>query len=822
MFFLLLLLTQAVGCVVNETACNSDGRLCPWKIGFTTHSFGMFFSPSQLTEFGYYLWVHLINTEYDDLQSRYGLLIGIMFELKSFFNGLYLLGDKTYCVVPVVYDIGADSIGEAVSNARQAYRRLIDVDNVHALLGPVSVSPELCAAAAEEASKNDTLLFVSSSVPALFDFGYEYLFSSVSLLTSEVHEMVSILFQQSRNSKYGILFNSNDTLSLLYANAYLEELQSYAIEPVYLANFSELPNNNISSISLSEIAKMKSAGVDTLIIADCIAQNFPFFARALVENEFAPKAAVITSTIYNFQMEQIGSASNYWLSMNTWHDQIFLSGNHFAYGDLGSSFDYRDNYASYAFDSPFGIAAAASGAAFLLQLGVLAAQTINSSLIVRDAILALNINSSFFSGFRISESGFNQAHRWVLSQVLNQWNEAVNISSIVYPAEFAWRSSLIPCSITGCGRRAKCLRPEDACTCNAGFVPFDTAQVFDCVPPPVDIASQRIFWIITMCSCFLGSLLSGFIIYVYVRDWSKLSTSINISFLARVVPDFILSLSYLVSQFINLLAGTMLNERSCEVLSFITYGFVFASFAGPCIVAFVMFMKLRLVVVYNQFTDEPFSVSQMIIILIVPWIVGMALAGVVKYKNLLGSFRDLYCYTSDWDSFLTGGLTMLFLVFFCLMTAGFYIGINIYAHSKKSKQKKTDSKKTVIIKKGASLIFGFIICWFLWALCGFLNSIGKPPSQWMEVLGGIMITFSPIADFCVMFSMPSLRTKFAKYVARFRRGEPLKISKTFSNNNSSAHSAKNSKNSLARPSITRLATSKLVSSSTTRPESITE
>jgi hypothetical protein len=102
------------------------------------------------------------------------------------------------------------------------------------------------------------------------------------------------------------------------------------------------------------------------------------------------------------------------------------------------------------------------------------------------------------------------------------------------------------------------------------------------------------------------------------------------------------------------------------------------------------------------------------------------LAGGVEAKELLGSYRGLYCYTNNWNHALTGGVTIVLFAMACLCTAA----ITALAH--KSLSRMDVSAQGVVIR-GMSLIASLFITWFIFCVAGFMRFINNPPSVDFEM-----------------------------------------------------------------------------------------
>jgi hypothetical protein len=182
-----------------------------------------------------------------------------------------------------------------------------------------------------------------------------------------------------------------------------------------------------------------------------------------------------------------------------------------------------------------------------------------------------------------------------------------------------------------------------------------------------DAAQQRIFWTLSVLITFSGLLLSASLLYQYLYNPATRSPLIR-SFLGMIIPNFVFFVIYFPIYVNNSWYCLPLSEGACKAVAFMHYGTVVATFCGPITVAYVLFAKFRSLR-RNKLNDRFISSSVLRLLVAAPWLLGLILATGVESQGLLGSDRGLYCYASEWNHALTGGVTIVLFLVACMCTA---------------------------------------------------------------------------------------------------------------------------------------------------------
>jgi len=307
-----------------------------------------------------------------------------------------------------------------------------------------------------------------------------------------------------------------------------------------------------------------------------------------------------------------------------------------------------------------------------------------------------------------------------------------------------------------------CWLCDHCAVCPEGFQPGD--EGLSCVEsPPRDASTseQRWFWSFGCLFCTFSLGFSLFLVHQF--KWNPgLKTDIMQSYLAILVPDLILALVYFPFFFTNLLRGDAIGETGCTVVGFLTFGATIATFCGPVIVAYCTYRKFNGVIEQKVIGGRATSSIQLTVFLIIPWLLGFALAGAVYSQGLLGSFRGLYCYTNDWTSLLTGGLTIILLFISCIVTMALFT--RTYFMVQKS-MTKIDSKKKrkgirALLRNGLMLVSVLLLFWFTSAISGLFALAGADVPIWVESMGAILPYLQPICSTVIIMSDKSVWKPF--------------------------------------------------------------
>mmetsp|Transcript_250 Transcript_250/g.460 ORF Transcript_250/g.460 Transcript_250/m.460 type:complete len:794 (-) Transcript_250:716-3097(-) len=317
-----------------------------------------------------------------------------------------------------------------------------------------------------------------------------------------------------------------------------------------------------------------------------------------------------------------------------------------------------------------------------------------------------------------------------------------------------------PCRATGCGKYAECPDDGDDTLCECSSSDTQKAQDFavsrSCEPTVASTDQQRVFWTLSMFLFSIGFVLTCIVINEFVYN-PVLNDSVMRMFLAITVPDLVLSSVYFIFHFINLLNGQEMDTGPCEFFAIITTGVVYATFFGPPIVALAtLYMFFMAIKGYPSWKPSKMKTA---LLCVVPWIFGITIGFVVLAEGSLGSYRGLLCYNSEWDSYITGGLT---LTMFCLSTAVTilaYLGTAYiaFAAGKRSSKRVAIINGVSVLKRGAALVGTFFCTWALFMVAVIINMTSDPPPLTFEMIASLCISAQPIVDAFVLLSTPVVR-----------------------------------------------------------------
>jgi hypothetical protein len=205
-----------------------------------------------------------------------------------------------------------------------------------------------------------------------------------------------------------------------------------------------------------------------------------------------------------------------------------------------------------------------------------------------------------------------------------------------------------------------------------------------------------------------------------------------------LIPDFVYSLIYASYHFSNLVREEADVGPNCSFLAFLTVGCVLATFMGPVTVSYVPYRYLRETMTKSAIHYE-FPKSQLVVMLVIPWVLGFIIAGAMYGSGFLGSYRGLYCYSVDLDNIITGAVVTTFWLLALIFTIVIYSLIH-----QQMKQSKRNTKN--VVRKAQSLIFVLFTTWSVFCISGIMALAGVPPPIAMESLGAILISFQSIID----------------------------------------------------------------------------
>jgi hypothetical protein len=553
----------------------------------------------------------------------------------------------------------------------------------------------------------------------------------------------------------------------------------YNISLVHYSNYTDISGNAGFASANNVLSSMRDAGAEVAIIAD-VPSQFQLFSLTLQELKFAPDVALITTPMTDLEIG-VSTSAQYWTMFLHWHES-------FGYGvsgvDMGTSEEYAQAFARIYQYVPGSISAMGSAAGLLLQKALAISHSFDPEA-VRQAVYQMDpLEESFFGRFAHDPVGANLAQFSKLGQILE--NQAVIAitpqSPLLLPAPFAWREEeVISCLVTGCGAKAYCpsqLQGATTCVCQNYYEPafVNAGELFSCVPAVAGSGQQRVFWTVSLLTCVFGVLSSGMLLWAYAVEKQLNSNVTQLSFLSMIVPDFVFALCYMVTQFVNMVRGRQVSDGACAFLGFITFGVVIASFAGPIICAFVIWKQL---VGLEHGKIDFLRIGTLSILLALPWVLGFALAAVAQRAGVLGNYRGLYCYTTDFELPITGGLTMGLFLCSCVLTGALYYDANAIVRAHHSQ-----AKDDLVLKRGLLLIAVYFLTWILWALNGLLSLLELPPPVTVETIGAVMITLQPIIDFWVLMRVPKIKQTVLNLVTGDRKSELLLQSST---SNGSTH-----------------------------------
>jgi hypothetical protein len=190
--------------------------------------------------------------------------------------------------------------------------------------------------------------------------------------------------------------------------------------------------------------------------------------------------------------------------------------------------------------------------------------------------------------------------------------------------------------------------------------------------------------------------------------------------LAIAVPDFVLSLSYTLFHFLNLLRGSKTTGVACEFFGVVTSCIVHATFCGPPIVAFSTYVMIR-----NSASgctgDPKLSWTANACLVVLPWLLGFGFAMAALREGKLGDYRGLLCYNTHWDSFFTGGVTIAVFATATVATLVLYLAaVATIATTIKTARAtysyKDDTRLWLLLRAGLLLVGSFFASWILFVV----------------------------------------------------------------------------------------------------------
>ena len=321
------------------------------------------------------------------------------------------------------------------------------------------------------------------------------------------------------------------------------------------------------------------------------------------------------------------------------------------------------------------------------------------------------------------------------------------IGSVQYHIELP-----ISCLISKCGRLSECIQHTCQCIGKYNMHSANFNQTHDCEAETASSFEQRVFWYVQGLLVTIGLFASTCTLITFQYN-PALHSNMMKSFLCIFIPDFVFCGVYFLFHATNLMRGSFNQDGIwCAIVGVIHYGIVVATVSGPPIIACLSYH----VVVKRRIVTR----SVVYLVLTVPWVIGFICAIVANYVGIIGSYRGLYCFSSRWDHAFSGGFLFIILIISILITSISYTFI--YNHVKLTNNRAvchdTNQRGRLrsISKRGTTLVLILIVCWFPFALGGFLNFMNVTPPVYTEMIGALIVSLQPLLDAYVLFKVPSV------------------------------------------------------------------
>ena len=96
----------------------------------------------------------------------------------------------------------------------------------------------------------------------------------------------------------------------------------------------------------------------------------------------------------------------------------------------------------------------------------------------------------------------------------------------------------------------------------------------------------------------------------------------------------------------------------------------------------------------------------------------------------------------EWNSFSTGGITIVMFFLSTFITAAFYVGVVglVLNAGKKSDSKKIMAALVVVVKRGGMLVGVFFSTWILFLVAAIINYSGNTISVTFEMIASLGIS----------------------------------------------------------------------------------
>ena len=269
------------------------------------------------------------------------------------------------------------------------------------------------------------------------------------------------------------------------------------------------------------------------------------------------------------------------------------------------------------------------------------------------------------------------------------------------------------------------------------------------------------------------------------------------SFAAIAITDFVLAAMYFIFHFINLLNGEEMATGPCEFFAVVTTMVVIATFCGPPIVG--LMTLLTFIMAGKGRTSFKLPKTAVAGLLLLPWLVGLLIGLIARSDDKLGSYRGLMCYNTEWNSFSTGGITLLTFVLSTIVTFSSYLRIACLVRStlrKSNAGSQADQYFKDIVQRGGGLVGVFLITWAAFLIVMIFNMSSKPVSLTIEMFAALFISVQPIVDAFVLLQTPAVQSAMVNRI-HSHYGSATKGSSSSSYSSSCSSSSSSSGSSTA-------------------------
>ena len=355
--------------------------------------------------------------------SRFGLMMKNGYEMwKDMVNaqgGINVGGTKRKVEV-IYYDDQSDN-----NTSAQLTERLITQDKVHFLLGPYGSGPTFATTAIAERYNIITMATVANATN-IYTRGFKNVFAILPPGTKIFYSFIDMLGAQNpRPSKIAIIA-PNDNFPVAVA----EGAQAYAKQKGFDVVYYEIYPKGVRDMS-STILKIKNSGAEALLGSGYLDESI-LTVRQLNEQRVSLKAIGFTTgpELQDFQ-DNLGADANNICGVAWWMPEMSYSDPMF-----GTAADYVKNYTAKFGPGLAYQGAAASVGAYVLQLAIEKAGTIDTDKV--RAVLATYNGTPFWGPIQYDSTGQNAAGGAVTFQIQNAviktvWPKGAANAPVVYP-----------------------------------------------------------------------------------------------------------------------------------------------------------------------------------------------------------------------------------------------------------------------------------------------------------------------------------------------------------------------------------------------------